>query len=179
LPVLSFFLKEHRRSLCGSFPTQNEELVVLIEKNQVGIESTGALLTSRLIEGNYPRYEGFIPKEFVTEVEAEKSELVQHVRLVSLLSSRINDIHLSIGGEKKKLTISARDQDLGENQATLDASVSGNPLEISFNWRYLLEGIQHLEGKKIQLKFTDSTKAALVRSPDDPHYNYIVMPIRA
>jgi len=156
----------------------NKEIRCIIDKNQIAFELENYRLISRLIEGNYPDYSNFIPKSFSTEVIVQKDDLVNATRLVSLLSSRVNDIKFTI---KKDGTIIvfARDPDLGENSTTLKAEVKGEAIDVSFNWHYLLEGIQHIDGKKIILKFTDSTKPVLIKSLQETNFVYIVMPIRA
>lgn len=156
------------------------EIEIIASKNQIALKTPQNELISRLIDGNYPDYENFIPRDFKTEILADKEELIKAIKLVSLLSSRINDIRLSINnGEKQTLSVFAKDPDLGENKTSVDIQLTGAPIEVNFNWHYLLEGLQHIEGKKVNLKFVDNTKPALVRSPEDTTYVYIVMPIRA
>lgn len=154
------------------------EIDISIEKNQVAFSLPSKELISRLIDGAYPNYEGFVPKEFASEVTADRDELIKTIRLVSLLSSRINDICLRAEQKEGILRVSAHDPDLGENEATLKVEQSGETIEVHFNWHYLLEGLQQIEGKKVTLKFSSETKPALLRSVGKSNYLYIVMPIR-
>lgn len=156
------------------------EVSINIDKNQVSFLFPEKELVSRLIEGAYPNYESLIPKEFTCEVTTNKDELVKTVRLVSLLSSRINDVHLKTDQKKGLLLVSARDPDLGESESSVKADLSGEEIEIHFNWHYLLEGLQQIEDKKVTLKFTTETKPALIRAASgSSNYFYIIMPIRA
>ena len=161
--------------------TSNKEKVkIIIDKNQVVFETSQNELTSRLIEGSYPDYTNFVPTNFKSEVVLNREEFIKTIRLVSLLSSRINDIKLSINNNDKKsdIKIYASDPDLGENSSLLSADLEGEDIDISFNWRYLLEGLQQIKGNKITMKFTEETKPVLIKSADDSSYIYIVMPIR-
>jgi DNA polymerase-3 subunit beta len=156
-----------------------EEVNIIINKNQISFQFPQNELVSRLIEGNYPDYSSFVPTEFKTELIADREELIKTIKLVSLLSSRINDITFSNNSSKKGMvSVFASDSDLGENSAFLKAEIKGDPLEISFNWHYLLEGLLHTKGKKVIMKFTEKTKPTLVKSTEDTNYIYIVMPIR-
>lgn len=174
----SFILPQKTASEILRVLGDEKEITCVIDKNQIAFELANYNLTSRLIEGNYPDYNNLIPKNFKTEVVIAKEELIKAIRLVSLLSSRVNDLKLIIKKENK-VTVYARDPDLGENSTTLSAEVKGEPLEISFNWQYLLEGIQHIDGKKISLRFNDNTKPALIRSLQEANFIYVVMPIRS
>lgn len=175
----SFIIPQKTAAETLRFLSDTENISVVVEKNQVGYITPQAELVSRLIEGNYPDYTSFIPKEFKTEITIDREELIKNIRLVSLLSSRINDIRFSISSAKPaNLMIYASDPDLGENSSSIKADFQGEPIEINFNWHYLLEGLQHIEGKRVNIKFVDSTKPALLRSLSDTSYLYIVMPIR-
>ena len=176
----SFILPQRTATEILRLLTGKNETRLVIEPNQVGFETESSEIISRLIEGNYPNYSTFIPKEFKTEIVLNRDELIKNIRLVSLLSSRVNDIHLKIEEEKGgSLTLWASDPDLGENTTTLPVKMTGEPIEINFNWRYLIEGLQNIEGKEVQIKFTDVVKPTLIKSVEDPSYIYIVMPIRA
>ena len=149
---------------------------VALEQGQVEFRFEQFRVVSRLIEGAYPDYQALVPTSFNTECVMSRDELSKNIRLVSLLSSRINDIQLSVNNSK--LTLSSRDEDTGESTITMDIEHTGEPLTITFNWRYLLEGVQNVDAKRVQCKFIDNTKAGLIRSDKDANYIYVVMPLR-
>lgn len=162
------------------FSGKEGELKIIIEKNQVGFELDKIEIISRLIEGNYPDYKPLIPHEFKTEAIVDKDELLKTIKLISLFSSRINDIRFLISpGKDSKIKAFASDPDLGENSSSINASVSGQALEISFNWRYLADGLAVISDAGVALGFVDETKPCLVRSTQDKNFLYLVMPIRA
>lgn len=176
----SFILPQRTAAEVLRLLTDKTEVKLMVETSQVGFETESNEVISRVIEGSYPNYSSFIPREFKTEISTVREELIKNIRLVGLLSSRVNDIQLKIEtGKNSSLTLWARDPDLGENTTTLQIKAAGEPLNISFNWRYLVEGLQHIQGKEVQLKFTDVVKPTLIKSAEDPNYLYIVMPIRA
>lgn len=176
----SFILPQRTAAEVLRLLSDKNDVRLAVETNQVGFETEANEVISRIIEGSYPNYASFIPHEFKTELIAGREELIKNIRLVSLLSSRVNDIRLKVDtGKDSSLTLWASDPDLGENTTTLAVKAAGEPLEISFNWRYLIEGLQHIQGKEVQLKFTDVVKPTLIKSAEDPNYLYIVMPIRA
>jgi DNA polymerase-3 subunit beta len=153
-----------------------ETTSISAEQNQVEFLFGNQRLVSRLIEGSYVDYETLIPKKFSTETVVSTDELIKNIRLVSLLSSRINDIHLEVGD--KEINFTTEDPDLGKSRATISATTTGDPLKISFNWRYLQEGLQHITDKKSLLRFVDNERAALIQEPKTGSYVYIVMPLR-
>ncbi|MBI2466026.1 MAG: hypothetical protein HYV66_02225, partial [Candidatus Sungbacteria bacterium] len=153
---------------------------IIIEKNQIGFELGRVEVVSRLIEGNYPDYKKLIPQDFNLTVSLIKEDFVKTIKLVSLLSSRVSDIKLSFRkGKESKLVMYAADNDLGENDAEIPAEISGEDLEVKFNWKYLADGIVGLSGRTAVFNFIDETKPCLIKSPEDKDFLYLVMPIRA
>ncbi len=176
----SFILPQRAASELTRLISGKNEVEVSVDNNQVAFKTQQNELTSRLIEGSYPNYDNFIPSKFKTEILLNKNELIKTIRLVSLMSSRINDIKISIDGDGKKANLKAyaSDPDLGENSSSIKTELEGDDIEISFNWRYLLEGLQQVEDDKVLIKFTEETKPVLIKSPEDNSYIYVVMPIR-
>ncbi|MBI2454078.1 MAG: DNA polymerase III subunit beta [Parcubacteria group bacterium] len=161
------------------FSDYKNNIVVNIENNQIGFESDKTELISRLIEGNYPDYKKLIPTDFNTVASVNKDNFVKTIKLVSLFSGRINDIKLSfVKGNTPKLVLYAGDSDLGESDASLDIELTGEGLDIKFNWRYLLDGVAGATDSIICFNFINEGKPCLVKFPKDKNFIYLVMPIR-
>ena len=67
--------------------------------------------------------------------------------------------------------------DVGENVNTLDAVIKGDELTISFNYKYIIDCFQAIEGDSVSLSFFDKNKAMTVRSVGDKSFLYLVMPM--
>ncbi|MDP3764731.1 MAG: DNA polymerase III subunit beta [bacterium] len=162
------------------FSDKTEDINIILEKNQIGFELNKTEIISRLIEGNYPDYKRLIPNEFNTVVRLDKDRFSKIIKLVGLFSSKVNDIKLSFVKENgPKLVIYAGDSDLGENDSEFKIDMSGEALEVKFNWRYLVEGVSSISGNTAVFNFIDEQKPCLVKSLEDTSFLYIVMPIRA
>ena len=140
-------------------------------------------LTSRLIEGDYPNYQEIIPKKHDTRVVFPLEEFINQIKLASLFSGKINEIKLKIDSSKNRINFFSQNPDVGEHQSFLIGKVEGKPCEISFNYRFLLDGLLglgSLQPKKSEavLELTGSEKPAILRLKDDENYFYLVMPIK-
>lgn len=135
---------------------------------------------SRLVAGQYPDYQQIIPKEFATEVKVEREELLRAVRAASLfVRSGINDIKLSFDAAAKVVEVFSTNSQLGENSIELTPSVlTGQANEIVFNYRYVLEGLQAVSSKEIQLGVVSGQQPSMFRPVGRDNYLYIIMPIR-
>ncbi len=156
---------------------EEDEVEVRCDEKQLEVKTGTYRLISRTIEGTYPNHTTLIPTTFNTSAIIDTENAVKNIRLVSLLSSRINDIRLHIEpGEG--VTFKTQDPDMGESVSVVTADIEGEVLEISFNWRYLLEGLQNIGDKKALMRFIDGEKAALIQPTKNKDYLYVVMPLR-
>jgi DNA polymerase-3 subunit beta len=162
----------------------SQEIKLILGDNQVLFELDEAQLISRLIDGQYPDYQQIIPEKFETKVTLSKEEFINNIRIASIFSSRINDIKISVRPEK--IEILSQDADLGENRSQMDARVIGKPMEISFNFRYLIEGLSNVPTKQVTLGLNPEqngsslkSNPAVIKPVGEEDFLYIVMPIKA
>ncbi len=157
----------------------DSELNIFINQNQILFKTEELEIISRLIDGKFPDYQSIIPQELKSELVINKSELVNALKLTSIFSGRVNEIKLKIGENKKFLEIYSADSAVGENHYLLPAKINGHNLNIAFNGKYLLDGLKSLEDKEIILGFNNDNQPAVVKSPADKNWFYILMPIKS
>lgn len=154
-----------------------EDVVISHDDSQISFETPVLLLTSRLIDGRFPDYEAIIPKKFTTELSVEKAEFTSAVKLAGSLGVRSGEVKLATHENKKSIVLSSVEQGVGENTYALPAKLQGDSKEISFNWKYLLEGVKAVDGDEVYVGLVEDNKAALIKSPTTASYFYILMPI--
>lgn len=157
--------------------SEEKKTKIFSEANQVLFDLGNIHLISRLIEGDYPNYEPIIPKSYQTRLILNKEELLNKIRITSVFSSKINDIKLKTNLNENKLEILAKSE-FGENQSELKVQGEGDDLEISFNYKYFLDGLTNIIGEEVILEFQGSLNPSLLKSKTDHNYLYVVMPLR-
>lgn len=155
-----------------------QDVVVRIDANQAMFMLPHVQLTTRLIDGVYPDYAKILPKEFTTETVFERGALLDKVRQVSVFSGKTNDIRLHFDAEKQIIVLSASSSEVGEGTTELSATIQGESVDIVFNYRYLIDGLQNLSDDKVRFQLNANTKPSLLKAVGDVTYQYIVMPIR-
>ncbi|MDD3032695.1 MAG: DNA polymerase III subunit beta [Candidatus Pacebacteria bacterium] len=152
------------------------ESQILFETSLNEVDHPEINLISRQIEGNYPAYKEIIPKEYKTRIIIDKESLTKQIKLAGLFAGKINEI--KIKNDKKGLEILSRDLDLGENSSTLEAIVDGDDTEISFNYKFVLDGINRVKTKNAVLELQGNSGAGVIRDEEGIDYIYVVMPIK-
>lgn len=158
--------------------TRDDEMVTIFhDESQVVFKTERAELISRLIEGNFPDYSAIIPKQFTTEVIIGREEFANAIRLAGVFGQKTSEAKISAHPNKKALEVSSADQALGDNTYFLPAKIKGGAIETFFNWRYLADPIKVMKTEELQIGFQEETNPALLKSPNDSSYFYILKPI--
>ncbi|MBI2573958.1 MAG: DNA polymerase III subunit beta [Candidatus Wildermuthbacteria bacterium] len=140
---------------------------------------THIVLVSRLIEGEYPKYQDVIPSSFAARAMVSKNEFLNHLKAASIFAGKTNDVRVKTDTEREGLELSARNADIGENVSFVKASVKGENNEAAFNWRFLAEGIAQIKSENVELAMNGDEGPTLVRPTKEEGYLYVVMPIKA
>lgn len=155
------------------------EIKFYLSENQILFTAGSTELVSRLIEGQYPDYKQIIPTNHKTTVIINRKELVRAVKASALFSKAgINDINLDFPQGENKAVISSASGQTGENITELDASVVGEDNGVVVNYRYLLDGLNNIEGENIKIEIIDSNTPCILHPEKGEDYLYIIMPIK-
>jgi DNA polymerase-3 subunit beta len=154
----------------------SDSLAVSVGQNQVVFELGDVVLSSRLIDGQFPNYRQLLPESVEYELRLASAELGDVVRRISLLAQK--NTPLRLGFAEGKLTISAQTPDVGEASETIPVPFTGEPFEIGFNPEFLRDGLDSVESEELMLKLISPLRPGLIESPDSGEFVYLIMPIR-
>ena len=153
-----------------------ERLTVSVRTNQVVFETGGVLLSSRLIDGQFPNYRQLLPDAYEHELQLAGAEVGEVVRRISLLAQKNAPLRLAF--REGELTVSARTPDVGEASETLPVPFLGEPLEIGFNPDFLRDGLESVDSGDLVLKLISPLRPGLIQAIDGSGFLYLLMPIR-
>lgn len=162
-----------------------DNLEINIEQNQLFVKNGSVRLISRLINGNYPDYKQILPKNYDIQVNINKEELLNALKIASLVASdNSNEVHIKNTKENKSLEITTNSVDLGENSSKILANIKGVQFEVVFNCSYLLDGLNALnpESETVVLKLNKQKSPVLIReikkdNKEEENFSYVIMPI--
>ena len=151
-------------------------LSVSLGQNQIVFELDHIVLSSRLIDGQFPNYRQLLPESVEHELRLSTAEMADVVRRISLLAQKNAPLRLSF--EEGQLTVSAQTPDVGEASEALPVPFSGERFEIGFNPEFLRDGLESVESDELVLKLISPLRPGLIESPDGGEFVYLIMPIR-
>jgi DNA polymerase III subunit beta len=131
----------------------------------------------RLIDGEYPDVRGVIPKQIEQTVRMSREEFNSALKRVSLLANeKSKGVKLAI--DSGVLTISSSNQEMGEAREEIDIEFKGEPVEIGFNSKYLLECLSVLSSEKLEFCFKDRLSPGILQGGEEKNHTYVIMPMR-
>lgn len=150
-------------------------------EGMIGFEGGGRRTTSRLLDGDFPKYRTLLPDTFNAVAEVQKSEIIEAVKRVSLVAERNTPLRLAFS--EGQLVLEAGTGDEAQAVEVLEASFEGDDIEIAFNSGFLVDGLSAIDSDIARLQFTTSTKPAIITGKPAEEgatvgYRYLIMPVR-
>ncbi len=152
-----------------------EDITLEIGEKQARFSTSDTVLTTKLIEGNYPNYRQVIPAGFSKLVPVATAALLSKIELVSqVLADSSGCIVLNF--EAGKLELRAASSDIGEGSAELPVEYSGEALSASFNPTLLADPLRFADCETMTLKMNDGFSPVAIDGGDG--FLYVIMPMR-
>jgi DNA polymerase-3 subunit beta len=153
------------------------EIGVELSPSKVRFTLGEMVLTSKLIDGTFPDYARVIPLANDKLLKVDKKDFEAAVDRVSTVSSeRGRAVKLSLSGPR--LLLSVTNPDSGSATEELEVEYDGEPLDIGFNSRYLLDIAAQIDGETAQLKLADPGSPTLIQDAAAGGALYVLMPMR-
>jgi DNA polymerase III subunit beta len=152
------------------------ELTIGVRANQVVFDLDGVVLSSRLIDGQFPNYRQLLPDTHEHELTVSTSELTDVVRRMSLMAQKNAPLRLAFGDGELK--VSAQTPDVGEAHESMPIPFQGEPFEIGFNPDFLRDGLESVDADDLRLKLISPLRPGLIEAGDESGFQYLIMPIR-
>jgi DNA polymerase III subunit beta len=152
------------------------EVAISLLPNQAVFEAGSIILTTRLIDGQFPNFRQLLPESYEHDVRLPRAELLEVARRVSQLAQRNAPLRFSFAAGE--LTVAAETPDVGDAVETMPASFEGEALEIGFNPEFLKEGIESVTGDEILVRLISPLRPGLLQPVEGDDFRYLVMPIR-
>jgi DNA polymerase-3 subunit beta len=164
---------ELQRLLSDSDDTVSIELAT----NQARFSFDQIELISKLIEGKFPDYQRVIPVGHTKLISLDREIFLGSLQRAAILTSdKFKGVRLTLS--TGVLRVSSTNAEQEEASEDLEVDYSGDPVDIGFNVQYLLDVLSNLKNKTVEIALQDPNASALITTPDDNEFKYVVMPMR-
>jgi len=163
---------------------QDEPVFVTVtpDHNRILFQLTDVVLVSQLIPGTFPDYEQIIPHERKTHTVVSTSDLLKACRTAQIFAREgayIAQLHVHPGSELEpgRLVVSATSAETGDDVSELDATIEGDPIEIAFNVRYLIDVLSVIGSPQVALDTISPSRPGVIRPVGEEDFVHVVMPM--
>lgn len=167
---------------------------VIDEENEVGVSLPSkrdsvtfhlqnALISSQLLEGRFPDFSAIIPRSYVTSTTMYTSDLLRVCKRAEIFardnadSARLMVVPANSPGEPAQVVIAGKSAERGDSEGMLDASAEGEPLDISFNIKYLIEVLNVVKEERVVFQSNGAENPGVLRPENREDFIHVIMPM--
>lgn len=153
-------------------------VTLAISEKKVVFALNGTLVTTRLVNGEYPNTRHIIPHGFSYFLEANSQELISAMERVSLLSvDRENVVKIIM--TEDSVEISAKSSQIGSATEKISTfQYTGERLEVSFNSTYVMQAIKAAKCEDVTIAFLGEMKPFVIKNVKNESHVQLVTPVR-
>jgi DNA polymerase-3 subunit beta len=154
-----------------------KEVSISLRDNNCIFKTERTIVVVRLLEGEYPDYQQVIPTANDKHIVIERRELIGALRRAQVIASEKGEgVKFSIG--KESMEIRTGGPEVGSVREEIKIDYQGDPLDVSFNARYLLDVLNIMDTERIRIELKEELTSGLIRSEDGDDFLYVIMPMR-
>ena len=154
-----------------------KKVETIIGENQISFSLDGVILSSKLIEGQFPDYKQLIPKKSVRKLSINREKLLKGVRRAALLAdTRTGAVELL--AYSNKLIIRSQIPQVGEAREEMDIDYSGEEIRTAYNARYILDILKNIFSEEVSLELNEPLSPGVIKPVSDEDYLCVIMPMR-
>ena len=163
--------------LARILPDDDAFCSIMIDQNRMQCCFGNIRLSSVLLTGEYIDYRRILPTEFKTEAKANRSAVQDAIDRAGLMAREGKNNLIKMKFRENTLTI-ASNAELGDVEEEMDAMLTGEPIDIAFNSRYITDVIRNVSDEDLCMKFNSSVSPCVVVPQSGDEYLYLILPVR-
>ncbi|MDR1733671.1 MAG: DNA polymerase III subunit beta [Oscillospiraceae bacterium] len=158
---------------------EDAEVSVIPGARHISFEAGNFFIVSRLLDGEFMNYEAAIPMEFRTDATVNTALYLSAVdKLSPLIEEKLKSpVRTEFMPEQGTIDISCETA-IGTARSSIGADISGDPLVVGFNNRFLMEALRACDTDEIRVKTASPLQPVLLLPPEGDHFLFMVLPVR-
>lgn len=156
---------------------EDGDVIVNLQKNKLFVEIDNTVLISRLIEGEFVKYNHILPNSFENIVTVNKNALLNSIERASVVAKndRYNIIRFDI--KENIMTVSSKSE-VGSVTENVNINLNGKDMSIAFNGKYLTDYLRICNDEFINFKLNSSIDPCVISPVEKEDNVYLVLPVR-
>lgn len=154
-----------------------ENIKIYIEKTKLIIKTEKTMTISRILEGQYPKYNQLIPNESPKEAIVNVSQMISALERVAIMVNDKTSI-VKLNFADNELTLNGDTPDSGKSEEKIEIQYTAEPLMIAFNYKYVLEALKNIDCDEVKIGLNTPLSATVLRPNCDEDFVSLIMPVQ-
>ncbi len=153
------------------------------ERNSITFFAPNVMISSQLLEGRFPDFASIIPRSFVTSTTMYTNDLLVVCQRAEIFArDNANSASLQVKpalnpGEPAEVLIGGKSAERGDSEGMLDATAEGEPLDISFNIRYLIDVLRVINEERVVFESNGPENPGVLKPENREDFVHVIMPM--
>jgi DNA polymerase-3 subunit beta len=148
-----------------------------IQDGQISFRTPRFYVLSRLLDGQYPKYNQLIPAENKIVAFANKKAFIDSLERTAVMANeRTNIVKLSL--DNNNMSLAAQTPDVGDSKDTMAVLYDGDTLNIAFNYKYVIDALKVIESDDVRMETNGPLSPTIFKGKEDNGYLCLVMPVQ-
>ena len=153
------------------------------QRNSITVFAPNIQISSQLLEGRFPDFASIIPRAFVTSTVLYTNDLLVVCQRAEIFArDNANSANLSVKpaqnpGEPAEVLIVGKSAERGDSEGMLDATAEGEPLDISFNIRYLIDVLRVIKEERVVFQSNGAENPGVLKPENRDDFTHVIMPM--
>ncbi len=169
--------------------TLNEIIKILSDKedsivnlyfneNYILFELDSCIIVSRLLDGEFLKYEQIFTEDYNTKIEINRVELLNSLERASLISKDNKKTPVKLEITNNDNLVITSNTEFGTSYEEVYIDLEGEGLNIAFNPRYLIEALKAIDDEKVLIQFMTSLSPCIIKGINNNDYKYLILPLK-
>jgi DNA polymerase-3 subunit beta len=163
--------------LNGANPSGDEKVRLSILDGQISFRTSRFYVLSRLLDGQYPKYAQLIPADNKLVAYANKEAFISSLERAAVMANERTNI-VKMAFDKGNLSLAANTPDVGDAKDTMEILYEGDPMNIAFNYKYVLDALKVIESDDVRVEMNGALSPTLFKAKEENDYLCLVMPVQ-
>jgi len=158
----------------GSF-IDEESVKIYTKDSKIVIKTDKTTTISRLLAGQYPKYNSLIPETNPKVATVNISQMISAIERVAVtVNEKTNIVHFTMKDNNLKLNTG---DEAGKAEEDIDIDYGNDEMAIAFNYKYVLEVLKNMECDNAKIEMNSPLSATVFRPDDDNDFLCVIMPV--
>lgn len=171
------FPGKNAKELLGILGETDEIVKISVNDRNIKFVTDRCVFVSRIIDGEYLNYQSVANHKNTLEFIVERRKILNSIDRAATIVNEASKSHVLLDIDETSVSIDCESV-MGKVKDKFSVDMSGEPMQIAFNPKYLIEAFKNIEDEKIKISFSTPVTPAVIRPLDGEKYIYIILPVR-